>query len=167
VPFCSCWSHLAPDLGPSVPTWLPRCRTGSHLDLDLGSPRKIRTTIKKFELLFPGNLGFRHLDWSHWIRLEILCRLVVFVSGTPIWTRIAQKSILEHIFPKKSILVPPGSRLRALSPDLAPDLAASVPTWIPSGRRTGFRHFFLNLMMFDTVDITRGFRLPTSHNCMV
>ena len=40
-------------------------------------PRKIGHQLNSSD--FSGNLGFRTRDWFHWIRLEILCYLVVFM----------------------------------------------------------------------------------------
>jgi len=48
-------------------------------DLPVNRPRKIRTPMEQIN--FPGNLGFRPRDWSHWICLEILCWLEVFMCA--------------------------------------------------------------------------------------
>ena len=66
-------------------------------------PRKIRTPIKKSNFFF-GNSGFQTpglvpLDSS---RNSVLFG-GIYVSGTPIWTRVEHKSILRHRFSKTNI----------------------------------------------------------------
>jgi len=51
---------------------------------------------------FSRNMGFRPRDWSHWICLEILCRLVVLMCPKHRFgPGSGKKSIVGHPFQKK------------------------------------------------------------------